>query len=256
MMPTLRAWCALVWLSFRRLLWSGSTLMALVPLIGCAAVAWARNFDRNGFSPQAFDNFSRWFLTVVFVSVVIPLVALAFGTAGVGGDREDRTLLFLLIRPLPRPLVLLAKFAGMLPLALGLVVIGFWINCKLAGSIGAVAFDRYLPAVVLTTLAYLGLFQLFAVSFRHATVVALIYALFMELFLGNVPGIIKRVAVNYYGRSLMFAAGRADGFEPPDSRIFEPIASSAAETTLLGFAAIGLLASLIVFERREFRDLT
>jgi len=30
----------------------------------------------------------------------------------------------------------------------------------------------------------------------------------MELLLGNMPGIVKRAAVNYYGRSIMYAAGK------------------------------------------------
>ena len=53
--------------------------------------------------------------------LIIP-AAMAFGTASVGGDREDRTLVFLLVRPIPRALVLLAKFIAALPLVLGLVV--------------------------------------------------------------------------------------------------------------------------------------
>ena len=57
------------------------------------------------------------------------------------------------------------------------------------------------------TLAYVCLFHLFAVAFRHSTIIALVYALFMELLLGNLPGIVKRVAVNYYGRSIMYDAG-------------------------------------------------
>ena len=44
------------------------------------------------------------------------------------------------------------------------------------------------------TLAYVCLFHLFAVAFRHSTIIALVYAVFMEMLLGNMPGIVKRVA--------------------------------------------------------------
>lgn len=254
-MRTLRAWLSLVGLSLRRQLRAASTWIALAPLGGSAAVVWALRFGRSGFSPAEFNRFSQ-FLIYVFVSAVVPLVALALGTSGVGGDREDRTLLFLLVRPLPRPLVLLAKTAATLPLAVGLVAAGFWVHCALASGVGPPAWNHYLAPVVLAVLAYLGLFQLLAVAFRHGTVVALVYALFIELFLGNVPGIIKRVAVNYYGRSLMYTAGGADGLVPPDPQIFEPISVAAAELTLLGFALLGLLAALAVFQFREYRDLS
>ena len=154
-------------------------------------------------------------MILVFASFVVPICALAYGTASVGGDREDRTLVFLLVRPIPRALVLLAKFTATLPLVLGLVVGSYWLYCRLAGEVGQVAFPLYLPALVYMTLAYVCLFHLFAVAFRHSTIIALVYALFMELLLGNMPGIVKRVAVNYYGRSIMYAAGAAEGLPRP-----------------------------------------
>ena len=150
-------------------------------------------------------------MILIFASFVVPICALAYGTTSVGGDREDRTLVFLLMRPIPRALILLAKFIATLPLVLGLVVGSYWLYCSVAGEVGQVAFRLYLPALIYMTIAYVCLFHLFAVTFRHSTIMALIYALFMELLLGNMPGIVKRVAVNYYGRSMMYAAGAARG---------------------------------------------
>jgi hypothetical protein len=126
----------------------------------------------------------------------------------------------------------------------------------LAGDVGQVAFPLYLPAIVYMTLAYVCLFHLFAVWFRHSTILALVYALFMEVLLGSLPGIVKRVAVNYYGRSIMYAAGASEGLPPPDPRWFEPLSVETASWALAGIAAGGLLLALVVFSRREYRDLT
>ncbi|MEX2118511.1 MAG: ABC transporter permease subunit [Pirellulales bacterium] len=252
-MNLLRAWTMLFWLSYRRLLWSANTLMVLFPLAGCGLFLLRRRYDRMHNLADAFQSFSN-FLILVFVSFVVPVCALAFGTASIGGDREDRTLLFVLVRPIPRPLVLLAKFFASLPLALGLVVGSFLVFCELAGKAGALAGQLYLPAVFYMTVAYVGLFHLFAVSLRHSTIVALIYALFMEMLLGNMPGIVKRVAVNYYGRSLMYAAGHGEGLGTPSW--FEPISPSTAAWVLALFGAGGLALALLVFQRREYRDLT
>src|SRR5690606_13486164 len=174
----------------------------------------------------------------------------------IGGDREDRTLLFLLIRPVPRGLVLLAKVLATLPLVVGLVVGSFYVYCQLAGEVGELAFDRYLAPVFYMSVAYVCLFHLFAVAFRHSTIIALVYALFMELFLGNMPGIVKRVAVNFYGRSMMYQLGAADGLEAPPSDWFEPISAQAGALALVAIAAGGLIAALLVFQQREYRDLT
>jgi ABC-type transport system involved in multi-copper enzyme maturation permease subunit len=251
----LRAWWTLVWISFRRLLWSGNTLMVMFPLAAGAAFLVRRRFDLEGTSLDAFNLFSL-FLVFVFASFVVPICAVGYGTASVGGDREDRTLLFLLVRPIPRPLILLAKLTATLPLVLGLVMGTFFAYCLLAGDVGREAYYLYLPAIFYMTLAYVCLFHFFAVSFRHSTIIALIYAVFMEVLLGNMPGIVKRVAINYYGRSMMYAAGASQGLERPDPEWFEPIASSTAALMLVLFAVAGLIAALLVFQRREYSDLT
>jgi ABC-2 type transport system permease protein len=254
-MSLLRAWGTLAALSFRRLLWSTSTLMVLLPLAGCLLFVLRRHHRGEPFSVDEFRDFSE-FMILVFASFVVPICALAFGTASLGGDREDRTLVFLLVRPIPRALVVLAKFTATLPLVLGLVVGSYWLYCRLAGEVGQVAFSLYLPAMVYMTLAYVCLFHLFAVTFRHSTIIALIYALFMEVLLGNLPGIVKRVAVNYYGRSIMYAAGEPEGLKPPPAEWFEPLSVSVATWTLIGIAVGGIVLAAVLFSRREYRDLT
>jgi ABC-type transport system involved in multi-copper enzyme maturation permease subunit len=255
-----RAWLTLLWLSFRRLFWSANTLMVLLPLAGCGLAAFrlqsrvASRAAEDMFN--AFDYFSSRFVIILLASFLVPICALAYGTTSIGGDREDRTLLFLLMRPIPRPLILLAKVIATLPIVLGLLVGSFFVYCELIGEIGRLAFRLYLPAVVYMAVAYVGLFHFFAVSFKHSTIIALIYALFMEFFLGNMPGIIKRVAVSYYGRSMMYQLGAPEGLEPPPAQWFEPVSAQVAAWSLAGIAVGGLLAALVVFQRREYRDLT
>jgi ABC-2 type transport system permease protein len=253
-MKLLRAWTTLTWLSFRRLFWSTGTAMVMLPLAGCLLFVLRRHYGRD-FSSEEFEHFSE-FVILVFASFVVPICALAFGTASIGGDREDRTLVFLLVRPIPRALVLLAKFTATLPLVLGLVVGSYWLYCRLAGEAGQLAFSLYLPAMIFMTLAYVCLFHLFAVAFRHATIIALIYALFMEAILGNLPGIVKRVAVNYYGRSIMYAAGEPEGLKPPPADWFEMLPVVTATWALGGIAVGGIVLAAVIFSRREYRDLT
>jgi ABC-2 type transport system permease protein len=255
-MTPLRAWLMLVWLSFRRLLWSSNALMALVPLAGCLLFLLKRRFGEHGFSEHQFDRFSGGFLIEIYLSIVVPLCTLAFAAGSIGGEREDRTLLFILVRPLARWAVLLAKVAATLPLALGITCGALFVFCALAGEVGQAAWSDYLPAVFLATLAYVGLFHLFAVAFRYSTIVALVYALLVEVLLGHAPGIIKRVAVNYYGRTLMYSAGEPDGLAPPDPHWFEPFSPIVAQWTLIGFFVVSLLIAALIFQRREYRDLT
>lgn len=252
-MALLRATVALFWLTFRRLFWSASTLMVLFPLAGGALFLLRRRYDQFGTIDLAFKGFSD-FITVVFAGFLVPVAALAYGTGSLGADREDRTLLFLLMRPIPRWLVALTKFAASLPPTLGLTTGGFWLYCRLAGPAGELAYRLFLPAIVQITFAYLALFYLFAVLSRHSTIVALIYAFFVELILGSMPGIVKRVAINYYGRSIMYSVGAADGLARP--AWFEPMSAAEASWTLMAVTGTSLAAALLIFQLREYRDLT
>lgn len=257
-MKLLRAWLTLVMLSFRRLLWSTGTLMVSFPLVVCGLFVVRRGYDSGRMvgSGMAFQEFSEEVLIGIMASFVVPIVALAFGTTSVGAEREDRTLLFLLVRPIPRSLIFIGKFVAATPLVLGVVIGSFYIYCRLAGPAGMQAFDLYLPAIFYTSLAYLGLFHLLSAVFRHGTMVALVYALFVEVLLGNMPGIVKRVAINFYGRSMIFDIGAYEGLPGPDPEWFVPLTASAAASVLLAIAGGGLLLGTIIFSTREYRDLT
>jgi ABC-type transport system involved in multi-copper enzyme maturation permease subunit len=250
-MKLLRAWLTLVWLSFARLLWSTATLVVCAALAFCALYILRSGYDSAPDLGRSFENFSAFIMTI-YLSAVVPLSALAFGTSAMGNDREDRTLLFVLMRPIPPALVLLARWVAALPLGLGVTVASFGAYCWLAGEVGALAWRLYLPAVFWTMFAYLGLFHLLAVLFRHATIVAIAYTIFIEIILGSMPGIVKRVAVNYYGKSLMFTAGAAEGLQPPDARTFELLASSTAEWVLVGIGLGSLAIAAVIFTRREY----
>jgi len=248
-----RAWATLVYTSFRRLLWSVGTLMLVFPLAACALFVARRGYSSMADDVTAFNLFSQ-FLVFVFTPFVVPLCAVTFGASSVGGDREDGTLLFLLMRPLPRGLIVSAKFAAALPLAVGFACGGLWLLCRLAGPPGRIAFEAYLPAVLYMTTAYTAVFLLMSVLFRHAVIVGLIYTLLMEVLLGNVPGIVKQLAVNYYGRSLMFDAGVEHGLSTPDPQWFDPLSNFAARGTLAGITLAVLALAWLVFARREFED--
>jgi ABC-type transport system involved in multi-copper enzyme maturation permease subunit len=247
----LRGCGTLFWLTFDRLLWSSATLAVLFPLLVCVLVLRRWRFDGPG---DAFDRFSGEFVFTLFAGFIVPICTLAYATTSIGGEREDGTLVFLLLRPLPRPLLVCVKFLATLPLIVGAIVIGYWLACWQAGAVGTLAFRLYLAPLVGMSLAYAGLFHLFAVCFRHATILAVVYALFVEFVLGNMPGIVKRVAVNFYGRSIMAAIGVEHGVNPPPERWFVPVSAEDGAWMLAAIAIGGLALAAIVFQRREYRE--
>ena len=256
MIGRLRAFNTLLMLSFSRLLWSVSTLMLLFPLGGCVLFLLRRGYGRESDPLEAFGEFSVEFILVIFAPFIVPVCTLAYATASIGGDREDRTLVFLLMRPIPRAMVFLGKMLATLPLVVGLVVTSFVGFCYLAGEPGATAMRVYLPAVVYMSLAYVALFHVFAILFRHATIIALVYSLFIEVFIGSMPGLVKRITVSFYGRSMIFGQGLEHGLDPPPVEWFVPVSPTVGAATLLGITAVSVIAGLLIFQYREYRDLT
>jgi ABC-type transport system involved in multi-copper enzyme maturation permease subunit len=203
-----------------------------------------------------FYVFSNWLVFAIFVSFLLPIWSLSFATEALGGERENRSLIWLLTRPLPRSSIFLAKFVALLPWSFGLNVGGFALLCLLAGKPGQRALALYWPAVAGATLAFSALFHLMSACFRRAAVVALVYAFFLETVLGSMPGYMKRISIGFYTRCIMFEAGQNYGIQPEKPSIYLPVDSATAWCVLLSLTAVFLVVGTVVFARSQYQDLT
>jgi ABC-type transport system involved in multi-copper enzyme maturation permease subunit len=219
-------------------------------LQGAIAAASRVSLNRSG-----FYVFSNWVVFSVFVGFLLPIWSLSFATEALGGEREGRSLIWLLSRPLPRSSIYLAKFVALLPWSLGLNLGGFWLLCALGGPPGQQAFPLYWPAVLGGTLAFCSLFHLMGACFRRAAVVALVYSFFLETILGSMPGYMKRISVSFYTRCLMFEAAQDYGVQTEKPSIYLPVDTMTAWCVLLGVTVALLGLGMAIFARTEYQDL-
>jgi ABC-type transport system involved in multi-copper enzyme maturation permease subunit len=210
---------------------------------------------RTVLNESGFFVFTNWVVYSVFLSFLLPIWSLSFATEALGGEREAGTLIWLLTRPLPRWSVYLAKYVALLPWGLGLNLGGFAVLCLAAGRPGALALERFWPAVLLGSLAFCSLFHLLGACFRRAAVVGLVYSFFLEIILGNMPGLMKRVSIGFYTRCMMFERVQAIGVAPPKSSEYMPVDAATAFWALAGISAVSLVIGMLVFTRTEYRDL-
>ncbi len=228
------------------------------PLPGAPATAAVQTLATGSFQAilraSRFVLFSRWVMFSLFLSFLLPVWSLSFASEAIGGEREARSLVWLLTRPLPRPAVYLAKFIGLLPWVLGLNLGGFGLICLAAGEQGRLAFRLFWPAVLASSLAFAALFHLFGAVFRRPTVMALVYCFFLETLLGDMPGLMKRISVTFYTRCLMFEAAGAYGLTPEKPNVYQPVSAATAWVVLLG-ATAGLLAlGMWLFSQAEYHE--
>ncbi len=205
---------------------------------------------------SGFYVFSSFVVFSVFLSFLLPIWSLSFATEALGGEREDRSLIWLLTRPLSRPPVYLAKFVALLPWSLGLNLGGFAVLCLAAGAPGRLAFRLYWPAVLGATLAFSALFHLMGACFRRAAVVGIVYSFFLETILGNMPGYLKRISIGFYTRCLMFEAAEEYGVRPENPSVYLPVDGVTAWCVLLGVTVLLLAVGMMVFARSEYREAT
>jgi ABC-2 type transport system permease protein len=250
---TLSACRHLFLLTVRRQLFSRQTLacLALAGLCAMIVLAWARQSD-----PTA-KKLAEQVLVPTFVAFLMPIFAICYGASGIGGEREDQTLIYLLIAPIPRSLIYFTKACA------GLTLVAMWttgtlfILCRLAGAPGSDLFGMFLPAALLGGLAYASLFLLVGAVFRYGTIISLVYWFFLEVLFGNLPGIVKRVTVAYYVRCMVYDAG-GDLNLGPLTRVaremFLPVSGTTAALAL-GAVIVALLSlGVVSFETREYRD--
>jgi hypothetical protein len=252
-----RAWWSLVALSVRRqarahlLVWIAFTLLALsvfVVALGTQDGQWEGH--------RGFAHFSFWIVIALFCGFLMPLWTLSFATEALGREREAGNLVWVLTRPLSRPAIYLGKLLAALPWVLGFNLVGFAVICAVAGPPGFRALGLYWPAVVVGSVTYAALFHLMGAWFRRAAVVAVVYAFFIESFMGRMPGYWKRISVSFYTKCLVFASGADQGVEPRNPTTYLAVTAPTALCVLATATALFLAWGVIVFTSSEYLDLS
>jgi len=197
---------------------------------------------------------------VVYLQLFVPLVAIAFASGLIADEAERGTLLFLLTRPVPRPVIVLAKaaayaIAASVPLVLSIVATYAILCAKPGGDRLAEAVDlgTVLGAAVLGALAYGGLFLAIGTWLRKPLLPCLLFAFGWENVLGNIPGQTRLLSIVHYLRALVSrgAEGAVSHLPMAVPREGE-IGAVAAALVLAAIAAAGLGAAIFVFSRKAY----
>jgi ABC-type transport system involved in multi-copper enzyme maturation permease subunit len=192
----------------------------------------------------------------LLLNFLLPIWSLSFATDSIGGDRESRNLIWLLTRPMPRPLIYLAKFVSVLPWTLGLNVGGFGLLCLAGGRPGREAFVLFWPGICCATLAFSALFLLIGTYFRRPAVIAIVYSFFLEIILGNMPGYLKRASIGFYARCMMYEAVADRQIGPRSPQIFLAVDGGTAFAVLVVATLALLVMGMIVFTRMEYNEVS
>jgi len=191
---------------------------------------------------------------------IIPLTALLFGSGLVQDDVEEQTLTYLLIRPVPRWAIYLAKVLGA-TLVTAAFAAPFIASVLAAIHAGEPEYDAGATAAragvvagltTLSLLDYIAVFGCLGLVTRKSLAIGVAYILVFEGFLANVPFVVRYATVMFYNRVL---AVRWLGLPGDDWGINLDEVPSAATClgVLLGASGFFIALGAWIFRTREFR---
>jgi ABC-2 type transport system permease protein len=188
------------------------------------------------------DEFADDVTRVMLASAILPLVMLLLATAAFGNEVGDRTLVYLVTKPIARwrivaPKLLASIAVGGIPVALGGAVSVAVIEHGDGG--GALATGAGLLA---GAAAYAAIFTWAGLATRHALLIGLVYVFIWEATLAAYLDGIRFLSVRRYALALVHALD--------DGRLASVDISLSAPT-----AAVGTTVVLVLFTALAVRKL-
>jgi len=163
------------------------------------------------------------------LALALPLATLWLATATVGDLLEDKLVVYLWLKPIPRWQLPAAAIAATMTVVLPLVAVPLVVAALVAGTdqlIGAL-----LLASVLAVAAYAGLFVAAGLWFRRALWLGLVYILVWENGLARSIDGVARLSIASYAQSIVTDAANLAGDyadRSPGARVVVPLAVCAA----------------------------
>ena len=195
----------------------GRRRMILLVLLAGLPVLIALLIRASGGRPDA-DRV----LDTLVVRTVMPLVALIVGTAAIGSEIDDGTAVFLLIKPIARWRVALAKMVVAVGLTAILIVPSVVLTALLLGSRGntATAVIGYSMACLVGGGAYAVAFMTLSVFTSRALLLGLAYTLIWEGVLAGLLEGTRFLSIRQASLGLAAAFGvRVPGPDPMDASV-------------------------------------
>jgi ABC-2 type transport system permease protein len=233
---------ALTGVTLRALLGRRRTL--LIALLGGLPILVALLIRVGGGRPDAAP-----ILDTLVIRTVLPLVALVLGTAALGSEIDDGTVIFQLLKPIPRWRIALAKSTVAAGLTAALVLPPMIVTGLLLGGINATAIGLaggFAIAALLGGAAYAVAFTALGVVTSRALIVGLGYTLIWE---GVLAGILEGTRfLSVRQATLGFAAmltGRDIGVDP--------LAPAVSAAIIVGVIGLGFAIATLRLRRFQVR---
>jgi ABC-2 type transport system permease protein len=234
---------ALITITLRALLNRRRTL--LLVLLGVLVVAVVGIFRLSDPTPEQAVEVTRQLLSDLALGVLLPLVAVIVGTAAIGSELDDGTIVYLLARPVPRWRIVLVKLI-VAWLVVMILVVPATLVAGLIGQDDPALAIGFAVATAVGALEYTAIFVALSLLTSRALIVGLAYVVIWEgvvagLFAGTRP-----LSVRQHALAIAEALGGADA---------AGIAEIALAVAVAAIAIVTVAATIVAVRRLEVVEL-
>lgn len=210
--------------------------MALVLLLAALPIGLSLLFHFLGGDEEADKrDFINFMLEGLFVGGIMPISIMALSTAAFGNELEDGTLVYLVLKPIPRWKIALHKLLASIAIGGPLLVISGVIVTMVGLSASPQPAVAIGVSLFVGAAAYAAIFTLAGLISRFAIAFALIYVFFWEGLISSVISGIEYFSVRSYTLALMHGMDEST-FDELSSRVIElPSAIIGTATVTLVF---------------------
>lgn len=144
-------------------------------------------------------------LSSTLVFRLLPLVSAIFSTQVLSAEIEQKTIVYLLTRPIPRPqLLLMRSLASMTAVAIISLVAAVFVSASVhgAGALSNPYLYRDVKAILIGAAAYGSLFVFISLLVNRAMIVCILIAFVWETAVAQLPGSMYYLSINSYLTSI------------------------------------------------------
>ena len=235
-------------LSLRQL--TGRWRLLLILLLAALPVALAVLISTLANGEDAYEtNFINTLLDGMLVGGILPIVMMVLATAAFGNELEDRTLSYLVLKPVPRPLIVLPKLLASIVVSGPLLVASGFATALLGLGGGGQAGVAVGAALLAGVIAYGAIFTWAGLMSTRALAFGLIYVFLWESLISRYLVGIRYLSVRAYTMSILHGIDEKSFDAVLGNRVIEfptAIVGAAAVTVVFFWLTVRRLSSMDV----------
>ncbi len=181
----------------------------------------------------------------------IPVAAVLFGEMPLRDGIRQRTLLYQLLGPAPRPALAVVRTV----MTAGLLALGacaLMLATRILGGAGLAGYPREILAMALGAFAYTGIFGLIHMVSRRGLIGGLAFFFILDQPLGQLPFMLRRLSPSYH---LSVLADRVIEMHLPISMTPPEPSLLLSSLVLAGLGAVAMAATAMLFTRKPLGEL-